>query len=127
MSQVVPFRPERLAVGKRSPLTAKERGAVAQDQKGLCGACGATLGSHFIIDHDVPRWINGLDHAADGARLVALCIPCDKRKTKSDQGVIAKLRRIIKRATGERRERKKIPAHVNPWPPKGRKLRGRGF
>ena len=101
--RILPPASEPFVPARRTPLSGKQRAALADSQGNLCAACGGFLGA-FEADHDIPLWISGKDEGH-----VALCIPCHRKKTaERDQPVISHIKRILARVNGTRRERKKI-------------------
>lgn len=118
---------EPLAPVKRKPLTRAQAIELACRQKGLCGCgCGVALQplTEGVVDEHVvcleyrQEWANDLRNRALYRR------PCAATKTKTDQGGIAKAKRLA--GEGRDRKRKKIPSRPNPWGPSGsRKLKSR--
>ena len=69
----------------------------------ICGAKVPMEGT--VIDHAIPLWMGGAD---EDENLRFLCRDCDRIKTAGDKGKIAKVKRIISRRDGTRRERPPI-------------------
>ncbi len=61
-----------------------------------CKKCGNIFQSHELIgDHIIPIALGGDEWDMDNIQ--TLCIPCDKIKTKEDQGKIAEVRAMDKK------------------------------
>lgn len=88
----------------RRYLTKNERAQMAHDQGHRCGCgCDQPLGERTIGEH----WIMvawGNEDKPD----TLLRFDCAKDKTRRDVKAIAKVKRIVKRLDGTRRERKPI-------------------
>lgn len=69
----------------------------------VCGVKVPMAGT--VIDHEIPLWMGGAD---EDANLRFLCRDCDRIKTAGDKGKIAKVKRILARENGTRRERQPI-------------------
>ena len=69
----------------------------------ICGVKVPMAGT--VIDHEITLWMGGAD---EDANLRFLCRDCDRVKTAGDTGNRAKVKRIIARENGTRRERKPI-------------------
>lgn len=76
------------------------------------------------IDHTIALALGGPD---SDANCRPLCRAHHLQKTKLDQKLIAKAKRLLKRADGTRRPRKAIPQAKNPWPKSKRPLQSRPF
>lgn len=78
----------------RGAMTPKRRRDVLALTEGLCAGCEEVLkGQPWIADHCVPLELGGTDTLGN---LQALCVPCDKIKTRNDARQIAKMRRQAK-------------------------------
>ena len=80
---------------KRRPLTAARKRRCHAFHNGLCMECGEPVpveGPDVIYDHRITFWMKPeLDD--DGPNLRPIHRGCDRPKTASDQGVIAKTKR----------------------------------
>lgn len=78
--------------------------------------CGCTVG--LQVDHVIALELTGAD---EDHNLQLLCIPHHKAKTRFDQKMIARARRLRKKANPETRK----PARMRsrPWPKNGPKQR----
>ena len=114
--------PERepVEIAKRKPLSPKQRAELFATHKGVCHLCGDKIkaGEPWDDEHMVQRWVSGDDSLAN--RRPAHRLECHPAKTANDAGDRAKIKRLIARAGGTRRERKPIPS-------RGFSDRSRGF
>jgi 5-methylcytosine-specific restriction endonuclease McrA len=102
-------------------MTPARRYRIWRAADGYCEHCGIFFELDEVeIDHRIAWWIS---HDDSDTNLRVLCIPCHRgQKTPEDQGIIAKLKRLIARKDGTRRERKEIPSKGFPprvktnWP-----------
>jgi len=89
---------------RRRQLTKKERRKVFADNGGKCHICKQKIpeGEPWDADHVIARWVKE-DDSPEAHRPAHY--ECHKRKTKNDQKVIAKIKRIILKRTGGKRRR----------------------
>lgn len=94
----------------RKPLTPKQRAELFAAHEGRCYLCGEKIksGEPWDDEHVIQRWVSGDDSLAN--RRPAHRLTCHKVKTANDATVRAKVKRIIAREDGTRRERKPIPS-----------------
>lgn len=103
----------------REPVTPDKRRAMTPARKrriwtaweGKCWFCRQPVeveGPTVIYDHVGTLWIKGSDADDDIGPIHAA--PCNKIKTAADLKKIAKIKRIIAREDGTRRERPPIPS-----------------
>ena len=120
MSRVATPTGETVDPGKRRVLTPTQKRMIWDDQAERCVMCDfpVTLAA-TEFDHFDAHWISGRN---DLKNFRGLCVPCHKIKTKADKGVIAHIKRIIKKNT-EPREPSKIrsrgfakPTVKTVWP-----------
>lgn len=83
----------------RKAMTPRRRIEVLLKCAGRCAKCKEKLGGRFVVDHVLPLELGGLDEVGN---LEALCVPCDKLKTKGDRKRIDKTRRLVKKANAAR-------------------------
>ena len=92
----------------REPVQPTPRGAMTKARRlrlylacnGRC-SCGAKVPmAGTVIDHRIPLFMGGAD---DDANLRFICPSCDKPKTAKDATDRAKVKRIHKRLTGDRK------------------------
>ena len=92
----------------REPVQPTPRGAMTKTRRlrlylacnGRC-SCGAKVPmAGTVIDHRIPLFMGGAD---DDANLRFICPSCDKPKTAKDATDRAKVKRIHKRLTGDRK------------------------
>ncbi len=130
-SKLSELRNEIATIEARKPLSRAQAVAVLCRQAGgiACGCgCGEPLdplGEGVRDEHLVALGFRSDD--PNGLRNREFWrLPCAKAKDKRDAHDLAKAKRLAgETCTGPR---KAIPAHVNPWPPKGsRKLGSRPF
>lgn len=90
--------------------------------KGRC-ACGVKVPmENTTIDHRIPLWIS---HDDSDENLRYICRACDKAKTSGDLHVIAKVKRIRRKADPETRKPARMKSR--PFPKGSRPLKSRGF
>ena len=94
---------------KRQNFTTATKLAEWESAGGCCRECSApVIAAHQgEYDHIIPTSVGG-DGSLKNCRL--LCVRCHKRKTKKDRKEIDKTRRIVKRASGLVKRKKKIPS-----------------
>lgn len=98
---------------KRRPMTRARRTRIWLRDKGLCGNCGEPVPRRgTTIDHRIPLWLGGAD---DDGNLRFMCRACDQPKTSEDKGVIAHVKRLIRKADPE--TRKPPQMRSRPWTP----------
>lgn len=107
---------ERVEPTKRKPLTKAQKAFLLDQQGDLCGNCatplvaalegGAKVYGPMIDEHILPLFVGGSNDLENRAMW---CVPCSSAKTKAEAAPNAKIRRIIARTDGTRRERQKIP------------------
>jgi len=101
----------------RKAMTPARRFAVWDRYQGRCAepTCAVAVPlKGTTIDHIIALELGGAD---DFDNLQPLCPACDRIKTAQDAGLIAKLRRLLRRQDGTRRERREInsapfPTHI---------------
>lgn len=121
MSRVVPPSGEPVPPTKRRKVTKAERLEIWLRDNGKCARCGLPVawGTDLQIDHPNALINGGSD---DRAAMVSLHVRCHKEKTAADVRIAAKIKRIIAREDGTRRERPKIRSRPfpkgkkRPWP-----------
>jgi 5-methylcytosine-specific restriction endonuclease McrA len=86
-------------------MTPKRRLEVLLKCGGRCAKCNEKVGKLYIVDHVLALELGGSDELGN---LEAVCITCDKVKTRGDQGRIAKMRRQSK--MNEEREPSRMPS-----------------
>ncbi len=122
MSQIAPTIPTAVEATPRRSATKTRRDAVIARDGPLCAGKGCSeIG--IELDHRIPLALSGKDELANWQ---LMCRLHHLAKTAIDVAIIAHVKRIHARQDGTRRERKVIPARVDPWP-RGRKLQSRGF
>ncbi len=105
MSRVA-YEREPVPMAKRARLSSRLRLKVWSDHGGLCGLCGLPVGfTACEMDHQLSLVAGGSN---DLANWQPLHPACHKAKTRADKGIGAKIKRLIARAAGTRRERKAI-------------------
>jgi 5-methylcytosine-specific restriction protein A len=117
--------PERAEVEAtpRKAMTKARRLRIYLACQGRC-FCGAKVPmENTVIDHRVALWMGGAD---EDANCRFICRPCDKTKTSGDLHVIAKVKRIIRKADPETRKVKR-PIPSRPFQKSNRKIQSRGF
>ena len=96
---------EQVVATPRGAMTKARRLRIYLRCNGRC-VCGVKVPmENTVIDHPITLWMGGPD---EDDQLVYLCGPCDKIKTAKDAGDRAKVKRIIARENGTRRERQPI-------------------
>jgi 5-methylcytosine-specific restriction enzyme A len=98
----------------RRPMTEARKRRIWAAAGGVCYHCGEPvpmLGPDVRYDHVVQIWITRRDEDAD---VSPAHTTCDKPKTAADAKVRAKIKRILARQDGTRRERKPIPSRGFP-------------
>lgn len=97
---------ERVEVAKRGSISQKRRLELLLAFNGRCALCGEKIVGSFDLDHRIALINGGMDvwdnwQPAHHA--------CHVNKTRGDVKIAAKIKRIIARTDGTRRERQKIP------------------
>ena len=90
---------------KRRRFSADTKAKIVTRNNGVCARLGCSSIGPFEYDHIVPLEIGGKD---SDENLQNLCIAHHKAKTKLDIKIIAKGRRIRRKADGTWRQGKKI-------------------
>lgn len=93
----------------RIAFTPKQRAEAFLNAKGHCAMCAVKIkGGRYEVDHVIQRWMGGA-HAPKNWQV--LCVPCHRTiKSPADAKTRAKVKRIIAREDGTRRERPPIPS-----------------
>lgn len=123
---------ERVEPTPRKRLTKAQKALLLAQQDDCCGNCGTSLiwsvvdgvkvYGPMIDEHILPLFVGGGNNIENRGMW---CVPCSSDKTKGEAGPNAKIRRIIARADGTRKERKPIPSRG--FQPGKRKLVSRPF
>lgn len=96
-------------MGRRTEFSPSVKNEIFHRSEGKCEECGVPLKDHEgEYDHTIPDYFRQNDPnvtytAEDGKRL---CNGCHKEKTGSDQGDIAKTRRVKNKHRGTNRKTK---------------------
>lgn len=114
---------------KRREFTAAIKKAVRERSNYTCEYPKCETYPAIEVDHIIPAALGG-ESTIENAML--LCTACHARKTKLENKMVLKADkqggRIGQYARRKKRGSSSIPAHKDPWPPKGaRKLRSRSF
>ena len=109
---------------KRRNFTAKTKQAEWQAAGGLCRSCWSRVWNYNEgeYDHIIPTSILP-DNSLKNCRL--LCGPCHSKKTKLDRREIDKTRRILKKAAGKYKPKRKMKSR--PFQQGSRKIPSRPF
>jgi 5-methylcytosine-specific restriction protein A len=109
---------------KRRNFTARTKAAEYEAARGLCRACWSTVVAVNAgeYDHIIPTSVGG-DNSLVNCKL--LCRPCHSRKTKLDRREIDKTRRILKKAAGKYKPKRKMKSR--PFQQGSRKIPSRPF
>ena len=113
---------ERVERTERLTMTAKRRRDVLARFDGVCARLGCTVSKDLEIDHVIPVWMGGKERIDN---LEPLCGPHHAIKTARDAKLRAKVKRILNREDGTRRERRPIPGGTLSHPTLKRTVQGR--
>jgi 5-methylcytosine-specific restriction endonuclease McrA len=116
VSQIDPVPREPVAATIRKRLTGAERAVVLARQHHVCaGGCqqslvwsvvdGKRVYGPMIDEHIIPLELGGSNELSNRE---LRCVPCAKEKTRADRKAIAKVARILRRASGQERRKQKI-------------------
>lgn len=109
---------------KRQNFTTKTKLAEWEAAVKCCRACWTPIHDFRDgeYDHIIPTSIGGNNSAAN---VKLLCRPCHARKTKDDRREIDKTRRILKKAAGKYKPKRKMKSR--PFQQGSRKIPSRPF